>query len=190
MFSQACGNACSCRCLPACAFLHEQNPDKWKCQLSKSARHSLSNLKPSGNLARNCPPVFISDTLLSIFNEAATGVTSGESALWEGEMKESYGEEGRRREASHRSLSLSPMNVAQVRSGTSTKELYIADKWRGLHGFLLILPLSKAAWALQVKSATAAVVDPLEGTQVMEIEYMKRVMYDECAPGYKTKLRL
>ena len=48
-------------------------------------------MKPSGNLAYNCPLVFISDTLLSIFNEAAAGVTSGESALWEGEMKECCG---------------------------------------------------------------------------------------------------
>lgn len=59
------------------------------------------------------PPVFIPDTLLSIFNVAAAGVTSGESALWEGEMKERRGGEGgeREREASHRFLSLSPMNV-------------------------------------------------------------------------------
>lgn len=85
-------------------------------------------MKPSGDLAYNCPPVFISDTLLSIFNEAAAGVTSGESALWEGEMKERCGGEGRKREASHRFLSLSLMNVAQVRRrGTGTKELYIAD---------------------------------------------------------------
>ncbi len=82
----------------------------------------------SGDGAHDCPPVFISDTLLSIFNEAATGVTSGESALWEGEMKERRGGKGRKREASHRFLSLSPMNVAQVVRGISTKELYIADK--------------------------------------------------------------
>lgn len=37
--------------------------------------------------ACNWPLLYLSDTLLSIFNEAAAGVTSGESALWDGEMK-------------------------------------------------------------------------------------------------------
>lgn len=99
------------QCQPR-SLLHAENPDKWKCQL---AHRCSTNLKPGGNLAYNCPLVFISDTLLSIFNEAAAGVTSGESALWEGEMKERRGGEGRKREASHRFLSLSLMNVAQVR---------------------------------------------------------------------------
>lgn len=91
-----------------------RSPDKCKCQLSQSALCCPASLKPSGNGAHNWPPVFIPDTLLSIFNMAAAEVTSGESALWEGEMKEQRGGEGRGREASCRFLSLSPMNAAQV----------------------------------------------------------------------------
>lgn len=109
--------------------------------------------------SQNCPPVFISDTLLSIFNKAAAGVTSGESALWEGEMKERCGGEGRGREASHRFLSLSPMNAAQVREGTSAEEIYIADKWWGFSSSILLL--SVEARTPQGKSAVAA------GTQVI-----------------------
>lgn len=104
--------------------------------------------------SQNCPPVFISDTLLSIFNKAAAGVTSGESALWEGEMKERCGGEGRGREASNRFLSLSPMNAAQVREATSAEELYIADKWWGFSSSILLL--SVEARTPQGKSAVAA----------------------------------
>lgn len=103
--------------MPASSLLHDQGPDKWKCQLSESAPLCPTNLKLSCNRAYNWPPVFIPDTLLSIFNMAAAGVTSGESVLWEGEMKAHCGGEGRERGASHRFLSLSPMNVAQVIKG-------------------------------------------------------------------------
>lgn len=65
-----------------------RSPDKCRCQLSQSAPRCPADLKPSGNGAHNWPPVFIPDTLLSISNAAAAEVTSGESALWEGEMKE------------------------------------------------------------------------------------------------------
>lgn len=101
----------------------------WQCQSDPFHMTSSKQMKVSAQRERsplhgqlevetaisNCPLVFISDTLLSIFNEAAVGVTSGESALWEGEMKERCSGEGSKREASHRFLSLSPMNVAQVR---------------------------------------------------------------------------
>lgn len=53
--------------------------------------------------------------------------------------------------------------------------------------FFLVLPLSHEVRALQGKSATAAAAThPLEETQVMEIEYVHRVLYDEYAHGYKT----
>lgn len=78
------------------------------------------------------------------------------------------------------------MNVAQVRRVTGTKELYIADKWRS---FALIFSCPPTEQEVQGKSATAAAADPLEETQVMEIEYVDRVMYDECAHGYKTLLK-
>lgn len=147
---------------------HGRNPDKWKCQLCESHRRCPTNLKLSGNLAYNRSPVFISDTLLSIFNEGSrrghkwwislVGRRDERASWWGGEGK-------KERETSHRFLSLSPMNVAPVRRRTSTKELYIADKWRGLRRFFLVLPLSEEAWGLQGKSATAAAaLDPLEKT--------------------------
>lgn len=58
---------------------------------------------------------FSSQTLCCLFSmQQAAEVAGGDSALWEGEMKEQRGGEGRGREASHRFLSLSPKNAARV----------------------------------------------------------------------------
>lgn len=54
-------------------------------QTVASALCRPTDLELSSSGAYNQPPVFIPDTLLSIFNVAAAGVTSADSAWWEGE---------------------------------------------------------------------------------------------------------
>lgn len=57
--------------VPAQLFYPATIHTKWKCQLSDSPRRCPTDLNPSGNLAYDCPPVFISDTLLSIFERGS-----------------------------------------------------------------------------------------------------------------------
>lgn len=180
--TQACGDARGCSRLLTAA---ESRPMPVSAQ--RECPPLPSNSEPSGNLARSCPPVFnqVSDFVVYFQRGSHRGHKwwislvgrRDERALWWGGEKE-------------RSIPPFPFIVpyewARVRRVTSTKELYIADKWRGSLRFFLIFPLSKVAWAPQGTSATAAAADPLERTQVMEIEYVGRGMSDECAPEDKT----
>lgn len=74
--------------------------------------------------------------------------------------------------------------------GSSTKELYIADKWWGLHRFFLVLPLSEEARLQRPVGLSSSSSKPLEETHVKWNIYTERVMYDECARGYKTQTLL